>query len=143
MWVELVANANYEINTDWPHQIRRKRDRRIIKESKNKGGYLCVHLNGDTYYKHRIVAMQFMPNQNGLPCVDHRNHNRTDFRLENLRWVTVEENNKNRKDRIYSLDDCPDDLVVVEGYEAMYYSPKLDINLIYDEQKKILKSCTP
>lgn len=140
MWVELVANADYEINTEWPYQIRRKRDQRIIKESRNKAGYVCVHLNKITHYKHRIVALQFIPNQDGLPCVDHRNHDRTDYRLENLRWVTVEENNKNRKDKVYSSDDCPSDLVAVDGYQSMYYSPGLNVHLMYDEQRKVYKS---
>ena len=44
---------------------------------------------------HRLVAMTFIPNPENKPCIDHINTDRSDNRVENLRWVTHEENCNN------------------------------------------------
>lgn len=65
----------------------------------NKHGYLqktLVNENGrKTWDIHRLVALTFIPNPENKPCVDHINTNRTDNRVENLRWVTYSENASN------------------------------------------------
>ena len=48
------------------------------------------------FYIHKLVAKTFIKN-NDKKYVDHINRIRNDNRLENLRWVTCSENNKNRK----------------------------------------------
>ena len=97
MTYEIIRNhTDYEILNEYPHTIRRKRDGRINGEWFNQKGYVEVKLNGHNYKKHRIIAEQFIPNTNNLPQVDHRNHNRSDNRIENLTWVTNQVNCKNK-----------------------------------------------
>ena len=53
-------------------------------------------------YTHRLVAIQFLKKLSGKTEVDHRNHNRSDNRLSNLRWSNRSDNNKNK---VQSLND--------------------------------------
>lgn len=67
---------------------------------RGKGGeYLCIRLCSDNKRKsiqvHRLVAMAFIPNPNNYEQVDHINRNKSDNRVENLRWVTQSENQYN------------------------------------------------
>lgn len=63
----------------------------------NKGdGYWRVGLQGRRYKNHRIIwEMHNGPIPKGFQ-IDHQNHDRADNRLENLRLVTSQGNNKNR-----------------------------------------------
>lgn len=64
-----------------------------------KGGYAIVSLcRGGCISKkllHRLVAQAFVDNPDNHDTVDHINRIRTDNRSENLRWVTVSDNNLN------------------------------------------------
>ena len=42
-----------------------------------------------------ILGIQFLDNSNNLPLIDHKNRNKQDNNLNNLRWVTRSENCKN------------------------------------------------
>ena len=140
-WIDCKVNNDYEIFTEYPFYIRKKKNGKIIKESLSHG-YIQVHLNGDTYQKHRIIAIQFIPNDEPLikTEVDHINRDRTDYHLENLRWVSIKENNINKSSHLgveyefIDYEETPDDLVEVRDYgkhqfEDYYYSP--DNNLFY------------
>ena len=66
----------------------------------NKGRW-CVHLNRDgkmyNPYRYRLLALAFIPNPANLPTVDHININCSDDRLENLRWSSYADQNRNQK----------------------------------------------
>lgn len=74
---------------------------KIVKQRIGKDGYYRLNLsvNGKqvTRNLHRLLALAFIPNDDPAKClVDHKNRNRLDNRLENLRWVNRSENSQNR-----------------------------------------------
>lgn len=73
--------------------------RRVCKPTLNKKtGYLqcCIVANDNktikTMYVHRAVALAWLGNPDDLEQVDHRNQVKTDCRVENLEWVSRNEN---------------------------------------------------
>ena len=57
-------------------------------------GYLQVHLRKKTHRLNRVIATTWIPNPDNLPCVGHKDNNRTNNRVENLYWCTHKENTK-------------------------------------------------
>lgn len=62
----------------------------------NEKGYLRVGLwlggKAKAHKVHRLVALAYLPNPDGLAEVDHLNFQRADNRVENLEWVSHAEN---------------------------------------------------
>ena len=134
-FVDLVNHPNYEILNVFPFTIRRKDNHYVVKDSISYG-YIDVHLEDNKQYKkHRLIAEQFIPNPQNLPQVDHINRNRSDYHIENLRWVTNLQNCQNKatyggNDFIY-VDDIDEDSIVVDDYgkhhfENYYYDATVD-----------------
>ena len=70
----------------------------------NEDGYLeinCVDADSVKHKKrlHRLLALQYHPNPDNLPEVDHIDRNRQNNSLDNLRWVSRIENRANREDQ--------------------------------------------
>lgn len=68
---------------------------KILKPKDNGNGYKIVGLKRKYSYIHRLVAEHFLPNPENKSEVDHINGDKTDNRVENLRWVTHKENMNN------------------------------------------------
>ena len=66
-WVDCIIDNDYEIFTVFPFQIRKKTNKKIIKECIDSQGYITCSLNRKAIKKHRIIAIQFIPNPDNLP----------------------------------------------------------------------------
>ena len=125
-WIDCVVNNDYEINTSYPHQIRKKSNGKIIKESINNNGYVACVLNKKPYLKHRIIAIQFIPNPNKFEQVDHINTVKTDNNISNLRWVDFSTNMKNKTsyrnhEAIY-VDELPNGSIQILNHNGFIFN---------------------
>lgn len=69
---------------------------RILKPFFNNDGYLMVDIRKPGHRKsvgvHRLVAQAFLPNPNNLPQVNHKDEDKTNNRVDNLEWCTLQYN---------------------------------------------------
>ena len=125
VWQALTGFENdYEIEVEPPHRIRKRSNKRIVSQWL-KSGYVCVNLNGRKYLYHRILARHFIPNPNNLPQIDHIDRDPLNNSIENLRWVSNSDNNRNRaryrqQPREY-LNIAPNDLIEIIRYDDFEY----------------------
>lgn len=72
-----------------------KKHEKILKENRSNGHSMVVLCRDKKTYPrlvHRLVAQAFIPNPENKPVVDHIDTNAFNNRVENLRWVTQQEN---------------------------------------------------
>ena len=71
-------------------------DERMLKGAINSSGYLTVTLSlnskQNSRFIHRLVAEAFIENPNGCEQVNHKDRNKLNNHVENLEWVTPQEN---------------------------------------------------
>lgn len=82
---------------------------RIRKPSISYDGYAEVHLqksdSNKSYYArvHRLVASAFIPNPNNLPQVNHKDGNKLNNKVDNLEWVTAEDNTRHAIEKLHGF----------------------------------------
>lgn len=96
MWVKIKRNPNYSINEKG--EVRNDTTGYIKSAYTNiANGYLTVDLySNNKSHKvtiHRLLAEAFIPNPENKPTIDHKDGNRQNNSLSNLRWATYSENN--------------------------------------------------
>ena len=88
----IVDGATYVVTSDGKVYGKKK----LLNIRPNSDGYACVTLGQKgrrkRYRVHRLVAEIFLPNNDNLPEVDHLDGNRMNPSLDNLEWVSHEEN---------------------------------------------------
>ena len=85
-WLECVADNNCLIRNTYPYPIIRKKHLDYVANREESNGYIICYLTSKQYYKHEIVAMQFIPNTNNYEYVIHKNGNNRDNHIDNLEW---------------------------------------------------------
>ena len=138
-FVQMINHPNYEIMVEYPHTIRRIDNKHEVNETERQDGYVQINLNEDgkqrNYYKHRLIAEQFIPNTDKLPQIDHINHNRNDNRIENLRYVSNSLNSYNKSShrgvQYEFVDDLPEDSIIVDFYDTRTERKEFELNKYY------------
>ena len=84
----------YKVTSDG--KIWSIKSNKFLKLNFKKNGYVYVELNkngvGKTLRVHRIVAESFIDNPENKKTVNHKNGVKSDNRVSNLEWMTVQEN---------------------------------------------------
>lgn len=92
-WKNVPGYPMYEVS----NLGRVRKGDKLLGTKDKRDGYIKVTLS-DGKRKlnssvHRVVAMTWISNPLGKPCINHRNCIRDDNRVENLEWCTYKENN--------------------------------------------------
>lgn len=97
----LVGNvpkcSNYHITQEGKLYSKLKGSWKLVKPIIRSNGYvhnILVDDNGKKvkYYRHRLVAMVYIPNPENKPQVCHRDNNKLNNSVRNLYWGTRQEN---------------------------------------------------
>lgn len=78
--------------------VRSKLTNIVMKPNITKFGYARVNLRKEksreykSYFIHRLVASHFLSNPTNLPEVNHKDCNRLNNSIDNLEWVSKEDN---------------------------------------------------
>lgn len=87
-----VSNLGKIKSLNYNHTKKEK----ILKSLKRKNNYLKIRLyknkKYNTYFIHRIVAENFILNENNLPIVNHIDGNPSNNCVNNLEWCTQKQN---------------------------------------------------
>lgn len=106
-------------------------------------GYAQVSLGVDgkysTEYVHRLVAKAFIPNPNNKPQVNHKDSNRKNNHVDNLEWVTNQENTIHGFEHGFAVSNA---LGKKRGDSSQYHSVSFDptkqryVASVYDRTTK-------
>ena len=96
---EIENYDNYAVSSFG--RVKNTKTGRILKAGLDSHGYLTVNLCEDgvvkTHRIHRLVANAFLDNPDDKLCVDHKDNNKTNNNISNLRFATTKENSQNSK----------------------------------------------
>jgi hypothetical protein len=131
-WRKIAGFDNYEVSSEG--RVRNVKTMRFLKQFPNDNGYLGVILyrNGKSNMRrvHKLVASEFIGESEGRQ-VDHRDRNKLNNHVDNLRYVPERENKQNIASShgvIFEyLDELPEDADTITQYgghdfEDLYYS---------------------
>lgn len=90
VWRKIEDVEGYEVSN--MGRVRNKKG--YIMRPHRWEGYERIMLKDKIYRVHRLVAKAFLPNENNLPVVNHKDHNRANNCVNNLEWCTVQYNCK-------------------------------------------------
>jgi len=83
---------SYDINRFG--KVYSPKKKRLLKNTLAKNGYYVVGIGKKLFYTHRLIANKFISNPLNKKCVNHKNGNKTDNRIENLEWCSYKENSR-------------------------------------------------
>ena len=97
-WKIIEDFTNYAVSD--LGRVKNRTTGRIMKPGL-RAGYPSVSLyksgKAKNFTIHRLVASAFIPNPNNLPCINHKDEDKTNCVVDNLEWCTFSYNNNYRE----------------------------------------------
>ena len=132
-WEPLTGYEDYEIRlVDGNAEIRKIKTKHPQKFTKDKRtGYVTVCLNGRPHKLHKVMALHYINYASDDMVVDHIDRNKLNNNIKNLRWVTQQENSRNKssnKGIVYNhVKELPPNAKPIKNYKGrtiknVYYS---------------------
>lgn len=98
VWKQIIIDSeewSYEVSSYG--RVRNSKTGRLLKFTTTKDGYLrttlCKQGKAKNFLVHRLVALMFIPNSDKTKTeVNHKSEVKTENFVENLEWVSHEEN---------------------------------------------------
>ena len=97
IWKDITEFNGYECSTEG--RIRNKTTCKLLKPSKCCSGYAVSIIRGKNLKFHRIIAQTFLPNFEDKATVEHKDDNKLNNRVYNLKWATHKEQQQYVKDK--------------------------------------------
>ena len=98
-WKPIPFNSDYEVSShgNFRNSKTKKQKTFNIEALKSTQTRIRVDVKNDLkkgsgFYLHRVIAITFIPNPNNLEEVNHIDGNPYNNRVENLEWMTREDN---------------------------------------------------
>lgn len=117
----------------------------ILKQAINKYGYKTIKLRKKnegvkTFCIHRLLGLHFLKNPQNHPVIDHKDRNRLNNDLNNLRWATFQENCINNK-RVENSGYVSFTKEYNKQYKKYYYGYRAHVNKKNKRFKSLVKAC--
>jgi hypothetical protein len=102
-------------------------------------GYLRIQITDHTGCRHtarihRLLAIQYLPNPDNLPEIDHIDRNRLNNNLSNLRWVSRIVNANNKSNNLTEEEKAQRKIEIME-YKRNWATAKRRVNGVQPKQK--------
>ena len=101
--------------------------------------YETVSIGNKTYRVHQLVALAFLPNPNNLPTVDHKDRDRSNNNVSNLRWANhkTQADNRSTSDLNalrYGIRWCDDEKSYNKAFHKDYYERQKSKGLYFTKR---------
>ena len=128
---------DYEITRDG--KVINKHAGHTLAPQPNGKGYLRVSIGKKLMFIHRLVAEKYIPNPENKPQVNHKDGNKLNNCVDNLEWVTNQENRNHAVDNDLQVtgekcswakltEENVKEIRANPGYENEYWARKFKVS---------------
>lgn len=151
MWKPIIGWEDlYSINENG--DVKNNKTGKLIKGDINSSGYYRVCLydkktdRKQRYFRHRLVAIHFIPNPNNYDEVNHIDGDKSKNNINNLEWTSRLDNERHSRKELGNKEYKPFKVIYKDGREVIYetkleLAEELDIsvtsvkNYLHDRSK--------